>query len=152
MIAPPNPQPGKFVEVSVTVRFGDTDPYGVVYFASYFRYCHHGIEEFLRHLGLLPEDLFRNLQEGYGLPIAGASCDFLKPVRYGETLKLAVSILQARKKALTFGFHFFRTDNGELVACGQATMVAIDREWHSRALPEPLSDALQPYLPPVLTS
>jgi acyl-CoA thioesterase FadM len=39
------------VEAPMTVRFGDTDPYGVVYFVSYFRYCHHGIEEFMRRLG-----------------------------------------------------------------------------------------------------
>ncbi len=36
----------------VRVRFGDTDPYGIVYFVSYFRYCHLAIEEFLRACGL----------------------------------------------------------------------------------------------------
>jgi len=44
----------------VRVRFGDTYPYGIVYFVSYFRYCHRGIEEFLRNLGLAPENTFRN--------------------------------------------------------------------------------------------
>jgi len=38
----------------VRVRFGDTDPYGIVYFVSYFRYCHRAIEEFLRACGLPP--------------------------------------------------------------------------------------------------
>jgi len=54
-----NPEPGSTgteVEITVTVRFGDTDPYGVIYFASYFRYCHHGIEEFFRHHGLPPHE------------------------------------------------------------------------------------------------
>ena len=57
----------------VRVRFGDTDPYGIVYFVSYFRYCHRGIEEFLRSLGLPPEETFRNVKEGFGLPIVEAN-------------------------------------------------------------------------------
>jgi acyl-CoA thioester hydrolase len=144
--------PGKWVDVPITVRFGDTDPYGVVYFASYFRYCHHGIEEFLRSQGLAPQELFRNVAEGFGLPIAGASCDFLRPVWYGERLRLSVFLVQARTKAVTFGFHFYHAEGGELVARGQATMVAIDRDWQSRVLPERLRAALEPFLPPVLTS
>lgn len=138
----------KTVEVPLTIRFGDTDPYGVVYCASYFRYCHHGIEEFFRYLGRSPESFFRNQEEGFGLPIVGASCDFLKPVRYGETLLLKVFITQARAKALTFGFLFMKDEGRELVARGKATMVAIDRNWQSRVLPQSVTDALAAYLPP----
>jgi acyl-CoA thioester hydrolase len=130
------------VEVPITVRFGDTDPYGVVYFASYFRYCHHGIEEFLRRLGLPPHELFRNQTEGFGLPVVGASCDFYRPVKYGEHLRLAVSILNVKDKALTFRFLFYREEQDELVAKGQATIVAIDKNWKSRPLPDRLTAAL----------
>ena len=76
----------------VRIRFGDTDPYGVVYFVSYFRYCHRGIEEFLRHLGLAPEGIFRNRQEKFGLPIVAADCRFLLPARYGELLEMETSV------------------------------------------------------------
>jgi acyl-CoA thioester hydrolase len=134
-----------WVEVPITIRFGDTDPYGVVYFASYFRYCHHGIEEFFRALGLQPQRMFRNQEEGYGLPIVGATCDFLRPVKYGDKLRLAVSIVRS-KKAVTFGFHFYPADGGELVAHGQATIVAIDPTWRSRPLPETLRTCLLPYV------
>lgn len=144
--------PGKCVEVPVTIRFGDTDPYGVVYFASYFRYCHHGIEEFLRTLGLPPQEMFRNAEEGYGLPVAGASCDFYRPVWYGDTLRLSVFVIQAKSKAVTFGFLFHHPQTGELVARGQATVVTIDKTWQSRPLPDRLRNALEPYLPPVQES
>ena len=130
------------VEVPITVRFGDTDPYGVVYFASYFRYCHHGIEEFLRHLGLPPHELFRNQEEGFGLPVVGASCDFYRPVKYGEQLRLAVSTLNVKAKAITFLFQFYRKESEELVAKGQATIVAIDKSWKSRPLPDRITKAL----------
>jgi acyl-CoA thioester hydrolase len=130
------------VEVLIPVRFGDTDPYGVVYFASYFRYCHHGIEEFLRNLGLAPAGLFRNQKEGYGLPIVGASWDFMRPVRYGELVRLAVSVLQVKEKSLTFQFQFYREESDEMVAVGKATLVCIDGSWRSRPLPGELLDVL----------
>jgi acyl-CoA thioester hydrolase len=100
------------VELPIVARFGDTDPYGVVYFASYFRYCHHGIEQFLRHLGLPPHELFRNQEEGFGLPVVGASCDSYRPVKYGEELRLEVSILKAKEKALAFLFPILQEGEG----------------------------------------
>jgi acyl-CoA thioester hydrolase len=136
------------MEIPITIRFGDTDPYGVVYFASYFRYCHHGIEEFLRHLGLPPASMFRNQQEGFGLPVVGASCDFRRPVTYGEELILAVSVVKMSNRALTFGFRFRRPGTEELVAEGQATIVAIGPDWLSRALPDRLREAVGRFLPP----
>ncbi len=133
-------------EIPITIRFGDTDPYGVVYFASYFRFCHHGIEEFLRHVGLAPETTFRNREEGFGLPVVGASCDFRRPVKYGEDLLLAVSVCKISNKSLTFGFRFHRPDTGEVVAFGRATLVAIGADWSSRPLPDRLRRAVEPFL------
>ncbi|NLI81876.1 MAG: acyl-CoA thioesterase [Deltaproteobacteria bacterium] len=134
------------VEVSIPVRFGDTDPYGVVYFASYFRYCHHGIEEFFRTLGFRPGALFRNQEKGFGLPIVGASCDFLRPVRYGDFLRLVVTIFHMKEKSLTFQFQFHRNDSPELVAQGRATLVCIDASWRSRPLPEDLTAVMQSWI------
>jgi acyl-CoA thioester hydrolase len=148
MVDPNMTVPARSVEVPIVVRFGDTDPYGVVYFASYFRYCHHGIEEFLRHVGLPPQEVLRNQDEGYGLPVVGAACDFLKPVWYGETLRLKVFIVNARSKLVTFGFQFYRQTEDELLARGHATIVTIDRHWQSRPLPDRVKDAIAPYMPP----
>lgn len=148
MVDPTEPKVARSVEVPIVVRFGDTDPYGVVYCASYFRYCHQGIEEFFRHLGFEPGNLFRSQERGFGLPIVSASCDFLKPVRYGESLRLGVFISAIGRKALTFGFRFRRPNSDELVAKGEATMVCIDRQWQSREIPEDLRVSLSPFIVP----
>lgn len=147
-IAPPS----RSVVVPITVRFGDTDPYGVVFFASYFRYCHQGIEEFFRQLGILPENTFKNVELGFGLPVVEARCSFFRPVRYGQTIRLAVFIQQVRPKSLTFGFHFYPEQGDDLLAKGEATLVAIDRDWKSRAMPESVCEALAPFLPHMHTS
>ena len=36
------------------VRFGETDPYGVVYFTSHLEYAKAALDEYLRGLGLSP--------------------------------------------------------------------------------------------------
>jgi acyl-CoA thioester hydrolase len=130
-------------KTKVYVRFGDTDPYGVVYFVSYFRYCHRGIEEFLRHLGLPPETIFRNREEKFGLPIVAADCRFLKPARYGEMLEMETSIKELKQKAIIFQFSFYRPPDTGLLAEGTATCVAIDHTWKARALPEVLAEKIR---------
>ena len=120
----------------VRVRFGDTDPYGIVYFVSYFRYCHRAIEEFLRSLGLPPEETFRNVQEGFGLPIVEAHGKFLRPSRYGDLLEIETSIREVRSKAIVFQFRFFLAGEEPLAAEGTATMVAISRDWRAVPVPE----------------
>jgi len=130
-------------KTQVFVRFGDTDPYGVVYFVSYFRYCHRGIEEFLRHLGLPPETIFRNREERFGLPIVAADCRFLKPARYGEILELETSIKELKEKAIVFHFRFYRPPDTALLAEGTGTCVAIDHTWKARALPEVLAEKIR---------
>ena len=126
---------------TVRVRFGDTDPYGIVYFVSYFRYCHRAIEEYLRACGLKPEETFKNVQEGFGLPIVEAWCRFRRPARYGELLRIETRIQEIRSKALIFRFEFYPETGRELVAEGTANLVAIGPDWRVRKLPERLMEA-----------
>jgi acyl-CoA thioester hydrolase len=127
---------------TVTVRFGDTDPYGIVYFVSYFRYCHRAIEEFLRAVGLPPEETFKNVTEGFGLPIVEAWGRFRRPSRYGELLRVETRIQELRDKAIIFRFDFYPETGNELLAEGTANLVAIDRTWQVRDLPERVKEAL----------
>lgn len=142
----PEKPDGPFLTVPITIHFGDTDPYGVVYFASYFRYCHQGIEALLEHLGLPPHQYFRNAERGFGLPIVGASCDFYKPVKYGDRLELRVSVRHLKTKSVTFDFFFYKEGSDDLVAKGDATIVAIDRTWKSCALPDDVRAALEEFM------
>ena len=136
------PGPGDSVHrTTVRVRFGDTDPYGIVYFVSYFRYCHRAIEEYLRACGLKPEATFKNTREGFGLPIVEAWCRFRRPAHYGELLRIETRIQEMRSKALIFRFEFYPETGRELVAEGSANLVAIDAAWRPRELPERLKEA-----------
>ncbi|MBM4302140.1 MAG: acyl-CoA thioesterase [Deltaproteobacteria bacterium] len=126
----------------VRVRFGDTDPYGIVYFVSYFRYCHRAIEDFLRACGLPPEETFKNAPEGFGLPIVEAWGRFRRPSRYGDLLRIETRIQEVRAKSVLFRFEFYPEADRELLAEGAATLVAIGPDWRAKALPERIKAAL----------
>jgi acyl-CoA thioester hydrolase len=126
----------------VWVRFGDTDPYGIVYFVSYFRYCHRAIEEFLRALGLPPDKTFKNVEEGFGLPIVEAWGRFRRPSRYGDRLRIETRIQEVRAKSVVFRFEFYPETGRELLAEGTATLVAIGADWKARELPGRVQAAL----------
>ncbi|MEJ2091952.1 MAG: thioesterase family protein [Syntrophobacterales bacterium] len=128
---------------TVTVRFGDTDPYGIVYFVSYFRYCHRAIEEFLRAVGLPPKETFKNTAEGFGLPIVEAWGRFRRPSRYGDLLRVETRVQEIRTKAVIFRFDFYPETGDELLAEGTANLVAIDRTWRPQDLPERVRTALE---------
>jgi acyl-CoA thioester hydrolase len=128
----------------VRVRFGDTDPYGIVYFVSYFRYCHRAIEDFLRACGLPPEETFKNVPEGFGLPIVEAWGRFRRPSRYGDLLRLETRVQEVKAKAVIFRFEFYPETGRDLLAEGTATLVAIGADWRARDLPERIKAALSP--------
>jgi acyl-CoA thioester hydrolase len=129
-------------QTRVRVRFGDTDPYGIVYFVSYFRYCHRAIEEYLRASGLKPEETFKNVAQGFGLPIVEAWCRFRRPARYGDLLFMETRVLEVRPRALIFRFEFYPETSRELLAEGTAHLVAIGADWRARELPDSLKTAL----------
>ena len=126
----------------VRVRFGDTDPYGIVYFASYFRYCHRAIEEFLKACGLPPDETFKNVEEGFGLPIVEAWGRFRRPSIYGDLLRIETRVQELRARAILFRFEFYPETGRELLAEGTATLVAIGPDWKAKELPEKLKNAL----------
>jgi len=133
---------GSVHHTQVRVRFGDTDPYGIVYFVSYFRYCHRAIEDFLRACGLPPETTFKNVPEGFGLPIVEAWGRFRRPSRYGDLLRIETRIQEVRAKSVLFRFEFYPETGGELLAEGTATLVAIGPDWRARELPGRITAAL----------
>src|SRR5512147_1415045 len=55
--------------IEIRVRFGETDPYGVAYFAAILDYFKRGLDEFLRVRGLSPDAVYRNREKNFGFPI-----------------------------------------------------------------------------------
>ena len=101
------------------VEFVDTDMAGIVHFSNFFRWMESAELDFLKSRGLS----FKWEQDGQRLsvPRVSAQCDYVKPVRFDDTLEIAVRLEKVGRSSLTYGFEF--SVRGELVARGRLSCV-----------------------------
>ncbi len=131
-----DPKKAKPVKTEVRVRFGDTDPFGVVYFKSYLQYAKDAIDEYARSLGHKPAEFYRSPQGGYGLPVVECQCRYLAPAYYDDLLEIYPFVEEVRDKAIVFGFEVYLSRTKKRLAKGSITCLAVDRDWRPISLPE----------------
>jgi YbgC/YbaW family acyl-CoA thioester hydrolase len=105
--------------VTRIVEFGDTDMAGIVHFANFFRYMEAAEHAYLRACGLSVVAEWEG--EHVSFPRVSASCDFVRPARFGDVLEIAVRIERLGRSSVTYTFEVSKV--GEVVARGQLTAV-----------------------------
>ena len=130
--------------IEIRVRFGETDPYGVAYFAAILDYFKRGMDEFLRSRGLSPDLAYRNRKRNYGFPVVATTCRYRAPVRFDDLLMLRTRVVRVEGSGATFGFSLFRTEAGKdiLAAEGRISCRSIDASWTPIPLPAELKTIL----------
>lgn len=78
----------------VRVYFEDTDAGGVVYHASYIRFCERGRTDFLRLLGSDARGMIdgSDSREPAAFVVRRMNCDFLRPARMDDLLEVETSV------------------------------------------------------------
>ena len=104
------------------VEFAETDMAGIAHFSNFFRWMESAEHEFFRSLGLSVhgEDDGRS----YGFARVHASCDYSRPVRYGDRIEIHLTV--RKKTAKGFGYDFvFRSGEAGEVARGRVEVVCV---------------------------
>jgi 1,4-dihydroxy-2-naphthoyl-CoA hydrolase len=122
-----------------TVHFADTDAAGVVYFANYLAICHEAYEEALGAAGMELGAFFANT--GLVVPIVRSEADYLRPVKTGDRLRVAVAPSALSENSFEIRFEIVRLGRPEKLAGRLRTEhVCIDaRTRDRRALPPALA-------------
>lgn len=101
------------------IEFADTDLAGICHFARFFVFMETAEHEFLNSIGTsVSLDLDGNK---IGWPRLAASCEYLHPVKFEETLDIHLIVARKGTKSMTYKFTFTRDD--DLIARGQMTSV-----------------------------
>lgn len=136
-----------------TVRFGDTDAAGVMHFHQLLRWCHEAYEESLERFGIPAAQVFprpgwateeatRELPPSVALPIVHCSADYLRPLRVGDPLTIALSPARLDPGSFEVGYLF--SNQGQPVARGLTRHLAITAAERRRCpLPEPIARWLE---------
>lgn len=94
---------GKRHVLPVRVYFEDTDAGGVVYHASYVRFCERGRTDFLRLLGTDARRLIDGSEsrEPAAFVVRRMTCDFLRPARMDDLLEVETRVKELGGASVT---------------------------------------------------
>jgi acyl-CoA thioester hydrolase len=129
------------VEITLRVRYAETDAMGVVYHANYLVWFEVGRGEFFRALG---QDYGEWEQRGYFLPVVEALARYHAPARYGDLVTVHTWIQEVRSRGLTLAYRVENADTGQRLVTGWTRHVCMDAEGRARRLPAEMVAAVRP--------
>ena len=113
----------------ITVRFGDCDPAGLVYYPVLLHYCHAAMEEFFAARCGLPYARLMS-ERRLGFPTVNARAEFFTPLVYGDEASIEVWVSRVGKSSATFEYRLRRAADGYL--CASATLVQVSMNLDER--------------------
>lgn len=121
----------KPVELQFRVRFSETDSMGIVWHGNYFSWFEMGRMEHLRRSGISYQEV---LNDGYVFAVVHAECDFKRPARYDDLVKLTTVIEQVTPARI---YHLYKLYRGEeLLAVGRTVVVTLDHNGLVHRVPD----------------
>ena len=109
----------------LSVRFGDIDLAGIVYYPRYIDYFHVALEDyFSQELNVAYHDIIHTHR--IGLPTVHVESDFHRPFDYGDTLEVEVSVLNLGVTSVTFGYKVFKKNEIIPRIVGSNVVVCMD--------------------------
>jgi acyl-CoA thioester hydrolase len=123
-------------EITIRVRYAETDRMGLLHHANYLVYFEQGRTELLRPLG---KSYLEMEEEGFFLVLHCIDVKYRRPARYDDLLTLRTFVKRVTPVRIDHGYELMR--GGELLAEGNSTLACVDRAGKLQALPGWLYDA-----------
>jgi acyl-CoA thioester hydrolase len=118
-------------EITIRVRYAETDRMGLLHHANYLVYFEQGRTELLRSIGRSYRDLE---DQGYLLVLTKCEVRYRSPARYDDQLTLRTIVV--RTTAVRIDHRYEVRRDGVLVAEGTTTLACVDRDGRVQALPD----------------
>ncbi|HTQ04021.1 MAG TPA: thioesterase family protein [Polyangiaceae bacterium] len=127
------------------IRFQDVDAAGIIFYPRALELCHDLYVEFLADAGL---PLHESLAGPLIAPIRHAEADYLRPLRFGDRVEVALVAARLGPTApyteVTFGFRVAKLPAREVAIVAQSVHTCVTRERFERAeVPAPLVRTLE---------
>jgi acyl-CoA thioester hydrolase len=123
-------------EITIRVRYAETDRMGLLHHANYLVYFEQGRTELLRSCGLSYRDLE---DQGYLLVLTKLEVRYRWPARYDDLVTLRTTVVKTTAVRIDHRYEMFCGDR--LLAEGTSTLACVDRTGRPQALPDNLRGA-----------
>ena len=110
------------------VAWGDMDAFNHVNNVAYYRYAESARISYLHALAMFKGETLTIL--------AGSSCNYLRPVRYPDTLLIGVKCTKIGNTSLSMAYEYYSIAQQAIVANATATIVRTDKDGNKQAWTE----------------
>lgn len=118
-------------EITIRVRYAETDRMGLLHHANYLVYFEQGRTELLRERGLS----YRDLEDsGCLLVITKAQVRYRRAIRYDDVITLRTTVTRTTMVKIEHSYQMLK--DGELLAEGETTLGCIDKDGKPQMLPD----------------
>ena len=121
-------------QVTLRVRYAETDQMGVVYHSNFFIWMEIGRVELMRSLGFDYKKM--ETEDDCHLPVVDTRCRYKSPAYYDEEIVIRTELRNIRGSLVHFGYHILRQSDSTLLAEGETTHLVVDSAMQKRMLPE----------------
>jgi acyl-CoA thioester hydrolase len=117
-------------EITIRVRYAETDRMGLMHHANYLVYFEQGRTELLRAHGLTYKDFE---DQGYLLVLTRAEIRYRSPAHYDDLLTIRTTVVRTTAVRIDHRYEVLR--DSTLIAEGSTTLACVDRDGRVQALP-----------------
>jgi acyl-CoA thioester hydrolase len=118
-------------EITIRVRYAETDRMGLLHHANYLVYFEQARTEVLRSQGLTYKDLE---DQGFLLVLTKLEVRYKRPARYDDLLSVRTYVERTTAVRIDHRYEVFR--DSELLAEATSTLACVDRDGRPQALPD----------------
>jgi len=117
------------------VEFHETDAAGLMHFSNFYRWMEICEHEWFRKQGI---PIMVNTNEGirYGWPRRDATCNFIRPLRLGDVVRVNAKIKKVNDTSLAYNFIFEKDRAGKWTTVASGTMTTVHVKQHKEGLME----------------
>ncbi|MFL6084576.1 MAG: acyl-CoA thioesterase [Mycobacterium sp.] len=127
----------------VVPRYAEVDQQGVVFNGHYLTWFDEACTGFLDHLGVTYPGL---IATGHDIQVVHSEIDYLTPVRWRDSVQVAVRCARLGATSFTLEFTVLRrngdSDEQSAVRGHNVYVVVSTSDWAKRPIPDPLREAL----------
>lgn len=123
----------------------DIDMVGILYFPRQFRFVHEALEDFMESEGFPFDKMF--FKKNFLFVIVHCRSDYFAPVRFGDKLRIEVTVEHIGTTSFTLHYKIFR--EGETDKVGEAKTVHVCLDYKTRKkrpIPDDLRAVLKKHL------
>lgn len=115
------------------LSYHDTDPAGILYYASWFPKMEALLSDFLYRSGYRQDQSLA--ARGWTTVTRATECEYLAAAHLFDEIRLELSVGRIGATSVQFSYRMVRTDDDVLVSRAKTTIVIVDAEQQAMRIP-----------------